>query len=77
MEKRKTTLCELGKEYEKYAELQKTFIDKCKGDIKRAKSIGDIDAEIELRTTLKKLYQIKSELEETASYLKKYYKGEN
>lgn len=77
MEKTKTTLCELGEEYEKYAQLQKSFIDKCKEDIKRAKSVGDIDAEIELRTNLKKLYQIKNELEETASHLKKYYKGEN
>ncbi len=77
MKNKKITLCELGEEYERHAQLQKNFIDKCKADLKRAKSMGDVDAEIELRTKLKKFYQIKSELEETASYLKNYYKGEN
>ena len=34
---------DLGKEYEKHAEIQQHFIDKCKAEIKKAKQSGDTD----------------------------------
>lgn len=71
------SLEELGQEYEKNAMLQQFFIDKCKADINKAKKSGDLDAVRQLKSNLYKLYEIKSELEETADHLKKYYKGEN
>ena len=66
---------ELGSEYEKHAELQQYFIDKCKAQIKKAKQSGDLDAVRELRSDLNKFYAIKKELTETASQLKNYYKN--
>lgn len=70
------SLFQLGQEYEKHAELQQSFIDRCKADIKKAKASGDADAVSELEKKLHKFYQIKRELLETASHLKSYYKGE-
>ena len=71
------SLTQLGQEYEKNAELQQFFIDKCKADIRRAKMSGDRDAEMQLKSNLHKFYEIKNELTETAYQLKNYYKGEN
>ena len=71
------SLSDLGQEYEKNAQLQQFFIDKCKADIKRAKKSGDLDAVRQLKSNLYKFYEIKNELEQTADHLKKYYKGEN
>mgnify|MGYP006874839821 FL=1 len=71
------SLKELGQEYEKNAELQQFFIDKCKADIKRAEKSGDLDAVRQLKGNLSKLYEIKNELTQTAYQLKNYYKGEN
>ncbi len=66
---------ELGSEYEKHAELQQYFIDKCKAQIKKAKQSGNFDAVRELRSDLRKFYAIKKELTETASQLNNYYKN--
>ena len=71
------SLKELGQEYEKNAELQQFFIDKCKADIKRAEKSGNLDAVRQLKGNLNKLYEIKNELTQTAYQLKNYYKGEN
>lgn len=72
----KMSLYELGKEYEKHAELQKSFIAGCKAEIKKAEMSGDFDAVVTLKERLRKFREIKRELEETASTLKTYYKGE-
>lgn len=66
----------LGREYEKHAELQQHFIDNCKAQINKAKQSGDLEAVKNLQADLRKFYEIKKELKETASHLKKYYKGE-
>ncbi len=71
------SLSELGQEYEKNAELQQFFIDKCKADIRRAEKSGDLDAVKQLKTNLNKFHEIKNELMQTADKLKNYYKGEN
>ena len=71
------SLKELGQEYEKNAQLQQYFIDKCKEDIKRAEKSGDLDAVRQLKSNLIKFYEIKNELTQTAYQLKNYYKGEN
>lgn len=71
------SLYELGKEYEKHIELQTSFIERCKRDIKNAEKQGDRDAARELRSNLYKFYEIKRELEETSRRLKNYYEGEN
>ncbi|MBR5247149.1 MAG: hypothetical protein IKV25_07260 [Clostridia bacterium] len=71
------SLKELGREYERNAQLQQFFIDKCKADIKRAKESGDLDAVRQLQSNLNKFYEIKNELSQTADQLKNYYKGEN
>lgn len=70
------SLSELGQEYEKNAQLQQFFIDKCKADIKQAKESGDLDAVMQLKSKLSKFYEIKDELTQTAFHLKNYYKGE-
>lgn len=70
------SLFELGKEYERHAELQSSFINNCKNTIQKAKESGDADAVIKLEGELRKFYEIKRELEQTASLLKTYYKGE-
>ena len=70
------SLNELGQEYEKNAQLQQYFIDKCKADIKRAEKSGDFDAVRQLKRNLRRFYEIKEELTETAFQLKNYYKGE-
>ena len=72
------SLFELGQEYEKHAELQQFFIDKCKRDIEKAKKSGDYTAEKELESKLRTFRKIKTELEQTAEHLKNYYndKGE-
>ncbi len=72
----KMSLYELGKEYEKHAELQNSFIDSCKAEIEKAKRSGDFDAVRELERKLCQFRKIKRELRETASSLKTYYKGE-
>jgi flagellin-specific chaperone FliS len=72
-----TTLKELGQEYERTAQLQQFFIDKCRADIKRAEKSGDSDAVRRLKQNLHKFYEIKEELTRTAHQLKNYYKGEN
>ncbi len=79
MKKETMSIKELGDEYEKHAELQQFFIDKCKVEIEKAKQLGDLDAVKELQTNLYKFYEIKKELLETASQLRNYYKykGEN
>ncbi len=71
------SLKELGQEYEKNAQLQQFFIDKCKADIKRAEKSGDLDTVRQLKGNLIKFYEIKDELTQTADQLKNYYKGEN
>lgn len=76
MKTEKTTLYELGEEYERFAELQNSFIDQCKADIKNAERSGDSDAVAKLKINLAKFKAIKKELNETASKLKNYYKGE-
>ena len=70
------SLAELGEEYEKHAELQQFFIDKCNEDIKFAKKSGDYDAEMELKKKLRVFNEIKYELKNTAIKLKNYYKNE-
>ena len=72
-----TTLKELGLEYEKNAQLQQYFIDKCKADITSAEKSGDMDAVRQLKVNLQKFYEIKNELKQTACQLKNYYKGED
>ena len=72
----KMSLYELGKEYEKHAELQNSFINSCKAEIEKAKMSGDFDAVAKLERKLRKFREIKRELKETASRLKTYYKGE-
>ncbi len=76
MNKKTMSIENLGREYEKHAELQQYFIDNCKAQINKAKQLGDMDAVKNLQSDLRKFYEIKKELEETASHLKKYYKGE-
>lgn len=76
MKTEKMSLYELGKEYEKHAELQSSFINSCKAEIEKAKRSGDFDAVPELERKLRKFREIKRELQETASRLKTYYKGE-
>ena len=71
------SLSELGQEYEKNAQLQQYFIDKCKADIKRAEKSGELDAVRQLKSNLIKFHEIKNELTQTAYQLKNYYKGEN
>lgn len=68
------TISQLGEEYDKYASLQRFFIDRCKKDIEKAKMSGDNSAVMELESKLRKLYQIKYEIEQTALQLKNYYK---
>ncbi len=72
--KTEMSLYELGQEYERYGELQQTFIDNCKKDIERAKASGDRDAVIKLERNLCKLREIKREIMQTAAILKMYYK---
>lgn len=72
----KISLYELGKEYEKHAELQDSFINSCKAEIEKAKKSGDFDAVRELERKLCNFRKIKRELRGTASKLKTYYKGE-
>lgn len=68
------TISQLGEEYDKHASLQRFFIDRCKKDIEKAKMSGDNSAAMELESKLRKLYQIKYEIEQTALQLKNYYK---
>ncbi len=74
MKTEKKTLYELGKEYEKHLMLQKHFINRCKKEIERAKKSGDYTAVKELEKKLRKFYEIKYEIEQTALQLKNYYK---
>lgn len=74
MKTEKKTLYELGKEYEKHLTLQKHFINRCKKEIERAKKSGDCNAVNELEKKLRKFYEIKYEIEQTALQLKNYYK---
>ena len=74
MKTEKITLYELGKEYEKHVKIQKHFINQCKKEIERAKKSGDYNAVKELEKKLRKLYEIKYEVEQTALQLKNYYK---
>ena len=76
MKTEKTTLYELGEEYEKIAKIQNFFIDQCKAEIKKAERSGDSDAVIALKRKLAQFSSIKKELLETASKLKNYYQGE-
>ena len=77
MSKEKKSIKELGKEYEKHAKLQQSFIDNCRTQLNKAKNMGDMDAVKKLQSNLRKFYEIKKELEETAEHLKKYYKGDS
>ena len=70
------SLAELGEEYDQHIKLQEHFIEKCKNDLKKARLSGDNKAVLELEKRLKKFYEIKRELTETAEKLKHYYKGE-
>lgn len=72
--KTEKSLSQLGEEYEKHASLQHLFIERCKKDIEKAKKSGDNNAVSELEKKLRKLYQIKYEIEHTALQLKNYYK---
>ena len=74
MKTEKTSLYELGKEYEKHVKIQEHFINQCKKEIEKAKESGDYDAVKVLERKLRKFYEIKYELEQTALHLKKYYK---
>lgn len=74
MKTEKTTLYDLGKEYEKHVKLQTHFINRCKKEIEKAKKSGDYTAVKELEKKLRKLYEIKYELEQTALQLKNYYR---
>ena len=74
MKTEKTSLYELGKEYEKHVKIQKHFINRCRKEIERAKESGDYNAVKELEKKLRKFYEIKYELEQTALQLKNYYK---
>lgn len=76
MSKEKKSIKELGKEYEKHAKLQQSFIDNCKAQLNKAKRMGDMDAVKKLQSDLRKFNEIKKELEETANHLKNYYKGD-
>lgn len=67
---------ELGREYEKHIELQNFFIEKCKAEIKKANQSGDRDAVQRLKSDLRKFYEIRKELTDTAQHLKNYYKGD-
>lgn len=73
MKTEKISLFELGQEYEKHAEIQQFFIDKCKKDIEKAKKSGDYTAEKELEIKLRKFRKIRTELKQTAEHLKNYY----
>lgn len=72
----KISLAELGEEYEQHIKLQEHFIEKCKKDLEKAKTMGDKTAVSELEKRLSKFQEIKRELKETAEKLKNYYKGE-
>lgn len=74
MEAEKTSLYQLGNEYEKHMILQDYFIKKCKNQIKKAEMSGDYNAVAELKGRLRKFYEIRYELEQTAIQLKNYYK---
>jgi uncharacterized membrane protein (DUF106 family) len=74
LETERTSLYELGKEYEKHVKIQKHFINRCKKEIEKAKMSGDYTAVKELEKKLRTFYQIKYELEQTALQLKNYYK---
>lgn len=74
MKTEKTSLYELGKEYEKHVKIQKHFIDRCKKEIEKAKESGDYNAVKELEKKLRMFYTIKYEIEQTALQLKNYYK---
>ena len=74
MKTEKTSLYELGKEYEKHVKIQKHFIDRCKKEIEKAKESGDYNAVKELEKNLRMFYTIKYEIEQTALQLKNYYK---
>ena len=73
----KKSLFELGEEYEKHIELQNSFIENCKKQIKKAEESGDFRAVEKFRSELNKFYEIRRELQETASKLKNYYGGKN
>lgn len=74
MKTEKMSLSELGQEYEKHAELQQFFIDRCREDIERAKKSGDSNAVKELEAKLCKFRAIRREIIETSLQLKAYYK---
>lgn len=76
MKTKKTTLYELGEEYENIAKIQDSFINQCKAEIKKAEESGDSDAVLKLKRNLSQFKEIKKELTETASKLKNYYQGE-
>ena len=76
MSNEKISIKELGKEYEKHAKMQQSFIDNCKMQLSKAKKTGDTDLVTKLQRDLHKFYEIKKELEETAIHLKNYYKGD-
>ena len=72
----KTSLYELGEEYERIAKIQDSFITQCKAEIKKAEESGESDAVLNLKRKLAQFKEIKKELTETASKLKNYYRGE-
>jgi hypothetical protein len=74
LETEKITLYELGKEYEKQVKIQKHFINRCKKEMEKAKKLGDNNAVKEYEKRLRKFYEIKYELEQTALHLKNYYR---
>lgn len=67
------SLQQLGEEYEKNAQLQQFFIEKCKRDIKKAEEQGKQELVLRLKSNLSVFYQIKRELSEIACKLKNYY----
>lgn len=73
MKTENTSLFRLGQEYERCAELQRDFIEKCRADLKRAKDLGDSNAVRRLEQELRTFREIRRELRDTARKLMTYY----
>lgn len=67
------SLQELGNEYEKSIEVQKKVIENTRKKLTDARKTGNFREIKRLNTVLQILYDEKSELEEKAHKLKKYY----
>ncbi len=67
------SLQELGNEYEKSIEIQKQVIENTRKKLTHARKSADFREIKRLNTVLQVLYEEKSELEEKAHRLRKYY----